>query len=147
MSTAKSNAILVDEAITRLLRGESRRTDGRLTLTNLAAEAGLTRQQVHRTGLVDRWNRLKAEREEADGAPADANLAEITRLKELLAREREIKDRYRHERDEARTRASTLANVVRIQDGELAQLERQLQRTGRVVALRARDDPPASPGA
>ncbi len=57
----------VCDAMTRLLGGRSLLTDGRLTVTNLALEAGISRATANRyTAALDRFRRaVKEQKEEA----------------------------------------------------------------------------------
>jgi hypothetical protein len=48
-------------AMARLLAGDAGRSDGRLTVTNLAAEAGVTRQQAYRSPIINAWREAIAD--------------------------------------------------------------------------------------
>lgn len=85
------------EAMARLLAGEPRRTDGRLTKANLAKEAGVSRATAHRAAavLADFDRAIVQLRETPEQVPGF--LARIRELEVQLARttaekERIIKD-------------------------------------------------------
>ena len=123
-------------AMTRLLAGEGQRTDGRFTVSNLAAEAGLTRQQAYRSPVIHVWR-------EATGDPPpiehpDKTQARIERLTRDLAAAQQRAQRYRQERDEARDQARTLANACRVLDEENEALRAALADAHVVVPIRHR---------
>ena len=103
-------------AMARLLAGDSRHTDGQLTITNLAAEAGLTRQQAYRSPVIATWR--EAIRDRAVTPHPDITQRRIDRLTQDLATAQERALRYRLERDEARAQIQTLANACRALDEE-----------------------------
>jgi hypothetical protein len=100
----------------RLLAGKAQRTDGRLTVSNLAAEAGLTRQQAYRSPVIHDWR--DATRDPPPTEHPDKTQARIERLTRDLAASEQREQRYRQERDEARAQAKTLANACRALDEE-----------------------------
>jgi small-conductance mechanosensitive channel len=102
--------------MTRLLAGGAHRTDGRLTIANLAAEAGLTRQQAYRSPVIQEWR--DATRDPPATEHPDKTQAQIDRLARDLAASQQRAQRYRQERDEARDQAKTLANASRALDEE-----------------------------
>jgi hypothetical protein len=102
--------------MTRLLAGEAQRTDGRLIVSNLAAEAGLTRQQAYRSPVIHDWR--EATREPPPGDHPDKTQARIERLARDLAASQQRAQRYRQERDQARAQVKTLANACRVLDEE-----------------------------
>ena len=120
--------------MTRLLAGQARRTDGRLTVSNLAAEAGLSRQQVYRSPVMEAWR--DATREPPATGQPDKTQARIERLTDDLAAAQERAQRYRGERDEARAQATTLANACRALDEENAALRTALADARVVSPLR-----------
>ncbi|MGO9956633.1 MAG: hypothetical protein ACLP50_11715 [Solirubrobacteraceae bacterium] len=77
------NADLLRGAMARLLAGHAGRTDGRLTVTNLAAEAGVTRQQAYRSPIINAWREAITDREPAPHP--DITQARIERLTQDLA--------------------------------------------------------------
>ena len=123
-------------AITRLLAGEAQRTDGRLTVSNLAAEAGLTRQQAYRSPVIYVWR--EATREPPSTSHPDKTQARIERLARELAAAQQRAQRYRQERDAARDRAKTLANACRVLDEENEALRAALADAHVVVPIRHR---------
>jgi hypothetical protein len=121
-------------AMTRLLAGEAQRTDGRLTVSNLAAEAGLTRQQAYRSPVIHAWR--DAAREPPSTGQPDKTQARIERLARELAASEQRAQRYRQERDESRAQAKTLANACRALDEENAALRTALADARIVSPLR-----------
>src|SRR3954468_24685381 len=74
----------------RLLAGKSKRTDGRLTKTNLHVEAGVSRATMNRaTSVLADWNATVG----TEPAPRDAELVglhdTVTELKKSVAKLRE----------------------------------------------------------
>ena len=69
--------------MTRLLAGEAQRTDGRLTVSNLAAEAGLSRQQAYRSPVINAWRDATSDPPPTDHP--DKTQARIERLARDLA--------------------------------------------------------------
>ena len=102
--------------MTRMLAGEAQGTDGRLTVSNLAAEAGLSRQQAYRSAVITAWR--DATRDPTPSDHPDKTQARIERLTQDLAAAQQRAQRYRQQRDEARDQAKTLANACRALDDE-----------------------------
>lgn len=103
-------------AMDRLLAGQSEHTDGRLTRTNLALEAGIGRATLYRQrDLLDEWTRRVVESAGIDLPSSPA--ATIARLTRQLADERD----RRRESDRV---AQGLAVIV-------AELYRRLEDDGR----------------
>jgi hypothetical protein len=123
-------------AMTRLLAGEAQRADGRLTVSNLAAEAGLTRQQAYRSPVIHAWR--DATREPPSTGHPDKTQARVERLACDLAASQQRAQRYRQERDEARDQARTLANACRVLDEENEALRAALADGHVVVPIRHR---------
>jgi len=122
--------------MSKLLAGEAQRTDGRLTVSNLAAEAGLTRQQAYRSSVIHAWR--DATREPPSTGHPDKTQARIERLTRDLAASEQRAQRYRQERDEARDQARTLANACRVLDEENQGLRSELADGHVVVPIRHR---------
>jgi hypothetical protein len=122
--------------MTRLLAGEAQRTDGRLTVSNLAAEAGLSRQQVYRSPVINAWRDATSDPPPSDHP--DKAQARIELLTRDLAAAQERAQRYRGERDEARIQAKTLANACRVLDQENEALRAALADARVVVPIRDR---------
>ena len=123
-------------AVSKLLAGEAQRTDGRLTVSNLAAEAGLTRQQAYRSTVIHAWR--DATREPPSTGHPDKTQARIERLTRDLAASEQRAQRYRQERDAARDQARTLANGCRVLDEENEALRAALADAHVVVPIRHR---------
>jgi chromosome segregation ATPase len=130
------NDRVLREAMMRLLAGDAQRTDGRLTVANLAAEAGLTRQQAYRSSVIDAWREAIRDLEPAQHP--DMTQARIERLTQDLAASQERARRYRLERDEARARTQTLANACRALDQENDGLRTALSAARVVTTLPSR---------
>jgi hypothetical protein len=123
------------DAMTRLLAGDACRSDGRLTVANLAAEAGLTRQQAYRSPVINAWR-------DATNDPdrlrhPDKTQAKIERLTNDLAAADKRARRYRAERDDAQARTQTLANACRALDEENHTLRMTLNDSQIVTSLPA----------
>ena len=132
------NARLVEQAMARLLRGESLRTDGKLNKSNLAKEAGLSRQALYRTRdaagtpLTEVFARLV--KDQAKQQPTDANLARITRLRQDLTDCQERRRALTSRLEQAQERDRALANVVQLLDSENGRLRQRLERAGSNVS-------------
>jgi len=124
--------------MTRLLRGESRMTNGQLSVSNLGREAGLTRQQVHRCGILPAWEEALAIRDDAGEGPVDANRAEIDRLRGLLKDAQRKAKTQREQLDQANAESETLACVLRVQDEELDRLRSKVNEANHVTSLQDR---------
>jgi len=122
--------------MSKLLAGEAQRTDGRLTVSNLAAEAGLTRQQAYRSSVIHAWR--DATREPPSTGHPDKTQARIERLTRDLAASEQRAQHYRQERDEARDQARMLANACRVLDEENQGLRSELADGHVVVPIRHR---------
>jgi len=122
-------------AMTRLLAGESTNSTGSLTVTALAAEAGLHRQDVYRSGLIDEWNDRCKQLVDGD-VGQHAHLARIADLEEKLADSNRKAKRYRTERDEHAQRIRALANRVVLLDLEVQDLHHRLNDASNVTTLR-----------
>jgi hypothetical protein len=115
----------------RLFKGESVHTDGELTVSNLAREAGFrTRRPVYEAGdkpgdlvveFQDRVQRLQA----AKMPPADQRLLDVVRLKAELDESVRLATKYRKERDELALQKDSLANVILVLDAQLQALEKE----------------------
>ena len=124
-------------AMTRLLAGDADRTDGLLTVSNLAAEAGLSRQQAYRSPIIDVWREATQGGAQPSCQP-DKVQARIERLNHDLAAAQQRAQRYRQERDEARAQVKTLANGCRALDEENQALRSTLADARVVSPLRHR---------
>jgi hypothetical protein len=119
-----ANDPAIRSAMDRLLAGRPLHTDGRLTIKNLATEAGLSRQQVYRSPLAEEFKghveRLKAQEDE----PQEKNLALIAKLRQELVEANQRATKYRQERDEASANEKVLAQQVVLLDEENKRLEK-----------------------
>jgi chromosome segregation ATPase len=78
------------DAMQRLLEGQSKRTDGRLTKANLHVEAGVSRATMNRAdAVIAEWNTAVG----TNSAPRDAQLVKmqetVSNLKQTLAKLRQ----------------------------------------------------------
>ena len=78
------------DAMQRLLAGQSKRTDGRLTKTNLHIEAGVSRATMNRAAaVIAEWNSTVG----TQSAPRDAQVIElqdaVCKLKQTIAKLRQ----------------------------------------------------------
>jgi predicted RNase H-like nuclease (RuvC/YqgF family) len=97
----------------RLLDGTPQRTDGCLTKTNLAVEAGVSRATMNRaTGVLDDWNQQVTDR-----APRIPSLQQA--LEENRDLKRTIKDLRAQNRD-LTTKLTAAATVIAELDAQLA---------------------------
>ncbi|MFB8290199.1 hypothetical protein [Kitasatospora purpeofusca] len=111
-----AEARAITDAMVRLLLGTPLRSDGKLTIVALAAEAGLRRNKLtHKhTGLKDLFNALVKNLQA--GRPAPDQSATRNRKQE------ETLTRVRSERDDLRALAQQLARVVHVLEVENRQL-------------------------
>lgn len=120
------------EAMSRLLAGQSRRTDGRLTKANLGREAGLSHATVHRAKtILAEWDQAVA----ACGETTAEQLLhdnEIASIRLLLATKTQ-------ECGELRRQLEAAATVIATQHHENSALRQQLSRSGTVVPFARRD--------
>ena len=119
MSKKTSNEEKIKEAMQRLLAGNSLHTDGKLHVSNLAKEAGLTRQQVYRSEAVEAFKEHVKRLEETEDHPAEKNLATIEKLRKALAEEKQRSTKYRQERDQAKEENKVLAQELLLLDKQL----------------------------
>jgi hypothetical protein len=111
VTTTEATVAALNEAMHRLLDGRAHRTDGSLTITNLAREAGVSRATANRATdiLTCVCNRI-AERSHTNDLDLPASLREqIQALKTELA---EYKRTDRNELTELRQRVHILAQHV-----------------------------------
>jgi len=108
----------------------------RLTVSNLAAEAGLSRQQAYRSQVIHTFR--DATRELPSTDHPDKTQARMERLARDLAASQQRAKCYRQERDESHDRAKTLANACRALDEENQALRTALADARVVSPLRHR---------
>ncbi|GAA2779458.1 hypothetical protein RMN57_05905 [Kitasatospora sp. CM 4170] len=108
----------ITDAVIRLLIGAPLRSDGKLIIVALAAEAGLRRNKLtHKhTGLKDLFHALVKSVQAIPGRNGDADQARRRKQDEDLAR-------VRAERDELRVLTQQLARVVHVLELEKHALE------------------------
>lgn len=120
----------IEAAMDRLLDGVPLRSDGKLTVVSLAAEAGVKRHALtHKhTDLKDRfYARVKAQQ----SVPA----SEVA-LREQNADLRRKLDSMRAERDEYKRAADALARALNVLTIENDELRRKTSRTGQLTGPR-----------
>jgi hypothetical protein len=102
----------LEEALERLLSGSPVRVkpEGTLTLNKVNKEAGLSHSYVHKfkefveraTPKIDAFNKTKKQAFEGANL-GGVTLTETEKLKADLKREKALKEKYRSERDDAKT--------------------------------------------
>ena len=132
---SETNDRKIQAAMDRLLAGRPVHTDGRLHVKNLAAEAGMSRQQVYRSPLRVEFEEHVQRIRDRGEAPTEPHLATIAKLRDQLAAEKERSARYRGERDYARRGQETLANQLRLLDEQNRRLEVSLADAGKLARL------------
>jgi chromosome segregation ATPase len=124
----------ISAAMHRLLLGQPLYTDGRLTVSNLAKEAGLTRQQVYRSPeRLAEFNNHVLRLQTSGAPPVEKHLAKIAALQEELKDVEARAERYRLQRDAVRGERETLANQVLILQKMYDHLEEELAKVGKLV--------------
>ncbi len=119
------------DAMQRLLAGKSKRTDGRLTKTNLHIEASVSRATMNRaTAIIADWNAAVG----AESAPRDARLVElgetVTKLRQTIAKLRQHNTELERRNQAAVTVIAELNAQLRASRGD--------EPTGTVTPLPAR---------
>ena len=127
-------------ATERLLTGRAIHTDGTCDATTLAAEAGVSRQDLYRyyRPLLDDFRR-HLRRIEESGAPTDRRAAALRRLAEELNQAAARAARYRLERDGARSERDANASRVAYLEQQNGLLRQQLEGAQSVSFLRRND--------
>ena len=111
-------------AMDRLLAGQSLHTDGRLTVKNLAEEAGLSRPAAYRCeAVIAEFNDHLRRVAERDELPSEKHLQKIVVLQKQLKEEKERSARYLCDVKAAKAAQQTLANQVLVLDGKNRRLE------------------------
>jgi hypothetical protein len=133
-AVSPSTAVALEEAMQRLLDGRPSRTDGALTIANLAREAGVSRATANRaTDIIDRF---RARLDPADGENLPATLR--GRIRDLTA---QVADLRRHEYQEVtslRATVSTLAQHVQALTVENQALRETVERDAGVIRMSGR---------
>jgi DNA-binding MurR/RpiR family transcriptional regulator len=106
VSLATAGAL--EEAMQRLLEGRPARTDGALTIANLAREAGVSRATANRA--TDILARFRGRLDQADGDDLPATLRD--KIRTLTAQAAELRRRENQEVTDLRATVSTLAQHV-----------------------------------
>ncbi|KOT80938.1 hypothetical protein ADK70_27000 [Streptomyces rimosus subsp. pseudoverticillatus] len=116
----------------RLLIGAPLRSDGKLTVVSLAAEAGLRRNKLtHKhTGLKDLFYALVKARTPVPDELPDSARARAVKQRQHLAR-------VRAERDDLRGQAQLLARIVHVLEIENSKLKENNAALEQQVAVRA----------
>lgn len=123
-AVSPETASALEEAMQRLLEGRPSRTDGALTIANLAREAGVSRATANRaTDIIDRF---RARLDTPPGEDLPATLRD--RIRTLTAQIAEIKHREHQEIADLRATVSTLAQHVQALTLENQALRTQLER-------------------
>ncbi|MGH2688115.1 MAG: hypothetical protein ACRDKW_04830 [Actinomycetota bacterium] len=130
---------VVRAAVEHLLSARDGGSDGMLTVSRLAAEAGVARQELYRSyrGLVEEFRDRVARRQER-GVPFAPRASEFARLREQLDEATPRAARYRTERDGARQERDALASRLVYLDEQNRLLRRELEARSRVRSI----DPP-----
>jgi chromosome segregation ATPase len=130
-TVSAETASALEEAMQRLLEGRQSRTDGALTIANLAREAGVSRATANRaTDIIDRF---RARLDVTPGEDLPATLRD--RIRTLTAQISEIKQRERQEVADLRATVSTLAQHVQALTLENQALRTQLERHAGVARM------------
>jgi len=127
-------------AMERLLTGRAIHTAGACNATTLAAEAGVSRQDLYRSyrSLLGEF-RSHLRRIEESGAPADKRGAQLGRLDEKLSQSAARAARYRLERDDARSERDANASGVAFLEEQNRLLRRQLDVVQSLSSLRRQE--------
>ncbi|MET8249512.1 hypothetical protein ABZV31_37200 [Streptomyces sp. NPDC005202] len=122
----------ITDAMVRLLAGAPLRSDGKLTIVSLAAEAGLRRNKLtHKhTGLKDLFYALAKARD-----PLPESLSVSARAR--AAKQQQDLARVRAERDDLRAQCQLLARIVQVLEIEMHQLKETNAALQGQVAARA----------
>lgn len=132
-----SKEVQIRAAMERLLVDQAIHTDGRLDVTTLAAEAGISRQDLYRTyrHLLDEFRGHIKRLEDAPGRP-DRQGEQIRHLKDQLDEVLGRAARYRGERNEARHQRDINASQVVYLDEQNRLLRQQLETALQVKPIR-----------
>lgn len=133
-AVSEATEAALEDAMGRLLDGRPARTDGTLTIANLAREAGVSRATANRaTDIIARFRaRL--------GPPADENLPASLRdrIRTLTAQVAELKRREHQEITDLRATVSTLAQHVQALTLENQALRATLEKDAGIAQISAR---------
>jgi len=136
-AVSAGTASALEEAMQRLLEGRPSRTDGALTIANLARAAGCSRATANRaTDIIDRF---RARLDTSPGEDLPATLRD--RIRALNARIAEIKQREHQEIADLRATVSTLAQHVQALTLENQALRAALEKDAGVARISDRREP------
>jgi hypothetical protein len=130
-SVTPATATALEQAMQRLLEGCPSRTDGALTIANLAREAGVSRATANRA--TDVLARFRARLDTAAGEDLPATLRDKIRI--LTAQIAEIKRREHQETADLRATVSTLAQHVQALTLENQALRAELEQHAGVTRM------------
>jgi len=137
-----SNMQKVREAMYRLLAGQSVQTDGRLTLKNLALEAGIHRQRLYDADMKEVVGEFSAEVQRLandGGPPVEKHMATIAKLQEELEKVERRATTYREKCEEACAERDTLANYIVVLEELNRRLEAQVPPPEKIIRLPHRE--------
>jgi hypothetical protein len=133
-AVSAETASALEEAMQRLLEGRPSRTDGALTIANLAREAGVSRATANRaTDIIDRF-RTRLDVTADEDLPATLR----DRIKTLTPQIAEIKQREHQEIADLRATVSTLAQHVQALTLENQALRTALEKGAGISRIRDR---------
>ena len=130
-AVSPATAVALEEAMQRLLEGRPARTDGALTIANLAREAGVSRATANRaTGILDRF-RARLDQDGGEDLPTTLR----GRIRDLTAQVAELR-RYEHQEvTDLRATVSTLAQHVQALTLENQALRDAIERDAGVARM------------
>ncbi len=133
----RHNEVQIRAAIERLLTGQPIHTEGTRDATTLAAEAGVSRQDLYRSyrPLLDEFRGHLRHIEES-GGPSDRRAATLDLLREKLSKVDARAARYRAERDDARGERDANASRVAYLQEQNRLLRHQLEGARSLAPIR-----------
>jgi hypothetical protein len=133
-AVSPATAAALEEAMQRLLDGRPARTDGALTIANLAREAGVSRATANRaTDVVARFRAHLA-----PAAGEDPPLTLRDKIRTLTAQLAELRRREHQEITDLRATVSTLAQHVQALTLENQALRAALEKDAGVARISSR---------
>jgi hypothetical protein len=133
-AVSPATADALEEAMQRLLEGRPVRTDGALTVANLAREAGVSRATANRA--TDILARFRARLDPSGGADLPAAMRDKIRI--LTAQVAELKGREHQEMTDLRATVSTLAQHVQALTLENQALRSALEQDAGIARISGR---------
>jgi ACT domain-containing protein len=132
-AVSPATADALEEAMQRLLEGRPARTDGTLTIANLAREAGVSRATANRaTDILARF------RDHLDQADDDLPATLRDKIGTLTAQVTELKRREKQEITDLRATVSTLAQHVQALTLENQALRSALEKDAGIARINGR---------